>query len=363
MTRRPASALAVQLAAHLVAALSLPQLQLQRGSGERPDVLSVICVFVTAEPKPRKPSSCWSACSQKRGCGVCRRHAGGVRGGGGAAGAAARARQRAAVAARGRHPGRAAAPLGALDQHRSERPARFCIVRRHMMQRRRLLRCFAAVLDVIRGDTLHVWKSADGRMCVDVLQLAALLAALPFEAGLRVQWAAHALHWALSATSPHLASRSHQVTVWPHEAASFPPAIAARPCLLPRVAPLVWRHQGVVFAVCQCEDACHATAMWIRRHPNQASPRQVVIICPHPQPYAQVYRALRPALEQGACARLLGALEALLRPANPPPADLLVAVEIIVTLGVRTTANSHTPCCQLRSMNCPAAHCPRLQTS
>ena len=33
-TRRPASALAVQLAAHLVAALSLPQLQLQRGSGE-----------------------------------------------------------------------------------------------------------------------------------------------------------------------------------------------------------------------------------------------------------------------------------------------------------------------------------------
>lgn len=44
-------------------------------------------------------------------------------------------------------------------------------------------------------------------------QVAALLAALPFEAGLRVQWAAHALHWALAAKSPHLAARSHQVAV------------------------------------------------------------------------------------------------------------------------------------------------------
>lgn len=42
-------------------------------------------------------------------------------------------------------------------------------------------------------------------------QVAALLAALPFEAGLRTQWAAHALHWALAAKSPHLAARSHQV--------------------------------------------------------------------------------------------------------------------------------------------------------
>ena len=41
--------------------------------------------------------------------------------------------------------------------------------------------------------------------------VAALLAALPLEAGLRDRWAAHALHWALTARSPHLAARSHQV--------------------------------------------------------------------------------------------------------------------------------------------------------
>ena len=60
----------------------------------------------------------------------------------------------------------------------------------------------------------------------------------------------------------------------------------------------------------------------------------MAILCP------QVYRALRPALEQGACARLLGALEARLRPADPPPADLLVAVELMVTLGVSITGKS-----------------------
>lgn len=85
--------------------------------------------------------------------------------------------------------------------------------------------------------------------------VAALLAALPFETGLRTQWAAHALHWALAAKSPHLAARSHQV-----------------------------------------------------------------------------YRALRPALEQEACARLLEALEVCLQPTASPLADLLVAADIIVTL-------------------------------
>lgn len=49
----------------------------------------------------------------------------------------------------------------------------------------------------------------------------------------------------------------------------------------------------------------------------------------------QVYRALRPALEKEACARLLEALEARLQPPAPPLADLLVAADIIVTLEVR----------------------------
>lgn len=48
-----------------------------------------------------------------------------------------------------------------------------------------------------------------------------------------------------------------------------------------------------------------------------------------------MYRALRPALEQDACARLLVALEERLRPPAPPTPDLLVAIDIIVTLGVR----------------------------
>lgn len=68
------------------------------------------------------------------------------------------------------------------------------------------------LLDVTEVTTCTCGPSSMPRISVDMLQLVALMAALPFEAGLRVQWAAHALHWALSASSPHLASRSHQVT-------------------------------------------------------------------------------------------------------------------------------------------------------
>lgn len=125
MTRRPANALAVQLAAHLVAVLSLPQLQLQRGSGE--PVGGAVRHLVASSGLARttivaSQPTMYQRLQPEHFRKLCRRHAGGVRGGGGAAGAAARAGQRSPVAARNRHPGRAAASLGALHQHCGERP-------------------------------------------------------------------------------------------------------------------------------------------------------------------------------------------------------------------------------------------------
>ena len=137
-----------------------------------------------------------------------------------------------------------------------------------------------------------------------------MLAALPFEAELRQRWGAHALHWALAAKSPHLAARSHQV----------PP-----PCCCVRHI----RERS------SCSALCITTLAQFHRFPLPVSPLRICVVCELCMTLPQVYRALRPALGQEACARLLERLEASLRQPRPPLPDLQAAVDVIITLGVR----------------------------